>query len=69
MGYLASLSRIGKANAAVFPDPVSELMMMLLRASAEGMARAWMGVGVWYLIFWQVVSSQGESLRLLKDIT
>ena len=68
VGYWASLFRMGSPNAAVFPEPVYELMITLFPWMTEGMARVWMGVGVWYLIFWQVLRSQSESFSLLKDI-
>ena len=38
---------MGSANAAVLPVPVWAMPSMSLPASSAGMARAWIGVGVW----------------------
>jgi hypothetical protein len=67
-GSFESLSRVGREKVAVFPEPVSELMMTLLPAMMEGMAMDWISVGLLYLIFWQRLATQGEKLSLLNDI-
>ena len=41
--------RMGRANAAVFPLPVSARPIRSRPWSASGMASAWMGVGAVYL--------------------
>jgi hypothetical protein len=42
--------RTGRANAAVFPDPVSARPMMSSPERATGMALAWIGVGFFHPI-------------------
>lgn len=67
-GYLASLFKIGKENAAVFPDPVSAFAITLFPYKIGGMTSCWIAVGVLYLIFSHSLKTQGDRLSLLKDI-
>jgi hypothetical protein len=68
VGSLPSSLRRGSPKAAVFPEPVSELMMTLLPWRMCGMVSAWMGVGVLYLIFSQVLNTQLDNLSLLNEV-
>lgn len=68
VGSLERSWRRGKPNAAVLPDPVSELMITFFPLRIYGIVRLWMGVGVLYLIFSQVESSQLDKPSLLKEL-
>ena len=68
IGSLDSLLRVGRENVAVFPEPVSELIMTLFPVIMDGIANYWISVGLLYLIFWQVLRTHGEKLRLLNDM-
>ena len=67
-GSLDSLSRVGREKVAVLPVPVYELIMTLFPAMIDGMANAWISVGLLYLIFWHRFCTQGEKLSLLNDM-
>lgn len=47
-GFSRSDCRIGRANAAVFPEPVSAIPIMSRPESARGIACCWIGVGFLY---------------------
>ena len=51
VGSLESLLSVGRANVAVLPEPVYELMMTLFPVRMEGMASDWISVGLLYFIF------------------
>jgi hypothetical protein len=59
VGVPMSACKMGRANAAVLPDPVSARPMMSRPARASGMAAAWMGVGCVYLSFSHAWHSSG----------
>ena len=50
-GSFESLFSVGRENVAVLPEPVYELIMTLLPARIDGMAKDWISVGLLYLIF------------------